>query len=77
MHKSIITLFLVLSFIVSNAFAQDSDTDLAKQVQNPVADLIDVEYIYDEKRAPRLFVILGIVNIIQAPMFIFLGYLCG
>ena len=43
MYKIIIATLLVLSFIASNAFPQ-SDTDLAKQTQNPVADLISLPF---------------------------------
>ena len=42
MHKIIIATLLVLSLITSNAFAQQSETDLAEQAQNPLADLISL-----------------------------------
>jgi len=44
MYKIIITTLLVLSFISSNAFSQ-GDSDLAKQSQNPLADLISVPFV--------------------------------
>ena len=34
-----------------------------------------IERVYDEQRAPRIFLMLGIVNVAQSPIFFVLGYL--
>jgi len=43
MHKIIIATLLVLILIAINAYPQ-SETDLAKQTQNPLSDLISIPF---------------------------------
>jgi hypothetical protein len=46
---------LVLSFLPAPAFADEGDAKLAKQTQNPVADLISVpfQFNYDHDIGPE------------------------
>ncbi len=42
---------------------------------SPFRDQFPVDSVYDESKAPRIFKLLGIGNIVQSPLFFLMGWL--